>query len=206
MTESGFLELKSKTFRLLTEKLNPNLTYHSPSHTEDVLNQAERIAALENIKDLHALMLIRIAALFHDTGFIRTYKGHEEQSCLILRDMLGPGELSEEDFLTIRGMIMATKLPQRPVTMSEKIICDADLDYLGRSDFIETSELLKQEFLTYGIVKDELDWDRLQVSFFENHQYFTETSRKERCPVKKQHHAFLIRKLKERELKHNKLL
>ena len=33
----------------------------------------------------------------------------------------------------------ATKIPQTPLTKLEEIICDADLDYLGREDFFEIS-------------------------------------------------------------------
>ena len=89
MTDSGFLKLKSGMLKLLRTDLDPRLTYHNPEHTEDVLQHVERIAAAENITDKRLLHLMRIAALFHDTGFLRTYKGHEEVSCIIMRERLG---------------------------------------------------------------------------------------------------------------------
>ena len=91
-------------------------------------------------------------------------------------------------------MIMATKIPQSPATLPEMIICDADLDYLGRDDFESISNTLKTEFLIYGIIKDHDEWDRLQVSFFNSHQYFTKTSIRERCPVKLRHLELLKKK------------
>jgi uncharacterized protein len=152
MTESGFLQLKSRIFRLLRSGLDPRLTYHSTEHTEDVLRQVERIAAAENITDIRQLLLIRIAALFHDTGFLRTYKGHEKESCVIMLATLDTGLFTEAEIDMICGMIMATKIPQMPKNLPEMIICDADLDYLGREDFEAISNSLKNEFLTYGVI------------------------------------------------------
>ena len=40
---------------------------------------------------------------------------------------------------------MATKLPPEPSNLLEEIICDSDLDYLGRSDFIPVSNTLFEE-------------------------------------------------------------
>ena len=195
MTDSGFLKLKSGMLKLLRTDLDPRLTYHSPAHTEDVLQQVERLAAAENITDKRLLYLMRIAALFHDTGFLRSYKGHEEISCAIMRERVGRGILDESELQLIERMIMATKIPQSPVTLPEMIICDADLDYLGRDDFENISNSLKIEFIIYGIIKDEEEWDRLQISFFNSHKYFTKTSIRERCPVKSQHLAMLKRKV-----------
>lgn len=195
MTESGFLELKSKILELLRTGLDPKLTYHSPAHTEDVLTQSERLAAAEGITDFQTLLLLRVAALFHDTGFLRTYRGHEEVSCQIMRDCLGDHSFPEAEMDQIGSMIMATKLPQSPATLSEMIICDADLDYLGRNDFEEISNCLKDEFLEFGIVGSVPEWDRLQVNFFNSHQYFTHTAIQERLPQKALHLALLKQKL-----------
>src|SRR5688572_14191206 len=195
MTDSGFLKLKSGMLKLLRTGLDPRLTYHRPEHTEDVLRHVERIATAENITDKRLLHLMRIAALFHDSGFLRTYKGHEEVSCIIMRERLGSGMLDESELKIIDGMIMATKIPQTPATLPEKIICDADLDYLGRDDFDRISNTLKKEFMIYGIIKDDAEWDHLQVSFFNSHHFFTKTSIRERCPVKARHLESLNRKL-----------
>ena len=138
---------------------------------------------------------MRVAALFHDTGFLRSYKGHEEDSCVVMRETLCDGVHDEAELKLIEGMIMATQLPQTPVTLPEMIICDADLDYLGRDDFEPISNTLKSEFMAFGVVKNEEEWDRLQVNFFNSHHYFTKTSKRERCPVKMQHLEVLKQKL-----------
>jgi uncharacterized protein len=197
MTESGFLRLKSTILELLRTDLDQRLTYHCLAHTEDVLEQAQRIALTEGIADPKLLLLIKIAALFHDTGFLRTYKGHEEESCRIMEEYVSDRDLTKPDIEMIKGMIRATKVPQTPHNLAEKILCDADLDYLGRDDFKPISETLKDEFLVYGIIKTEQDWDDMQVSFFESHRYFTGTSLQNRYPLKMKH----LQALKQKVLK-----
>jgi len=194
ITDSGFLKLKSRILERLRTGLDPRLTYHSPEHTEDVIQEVGRLAAAENITDPRLLHLMNIAALFHDTGFLRSYKGHEEDSCAIMRDTCS-GMLNEPELKLVEGMIMATQIPQAPATLPEMIICDADLDYLGRDDFETISNTLKIEFMTFGVIKNDEEWDRLQVSFFNSHHYFTRTSMRERCPVKMKHLELLKQKL-----------
>ena len=80
----------------------------------------------------------------------------------------------------ICGLIMATKLPQTPLTHLEEIICDADLDYLGREDFAPISNALRLEFLSNNIVKNDREWQEKQINFFEQHKYFTATSNNKR--------------------------
>jgi hypothetical protein len=72
---------------------------------------------------------------------------------------------SEADITTICGMIMATRIPQSPANLLESILCDADLDYLGRDDFKKIGQTLFEEFTEYSILHDEQAWNRLQVSF-----------------------------------------
>lgn len=196
MTESAFLHLKSRILRMLGDCLDPKLTYHSPGHTEDVLLQAERIAAAEHISDDRLLLLIKIAALFHDTGFLYIYKGHEKRSCEIMLEKIDIDKFDKFEIKMMSDMIMATKVPQSAVTLPEMILCDADLDYLGRSDFDIISSRLKSEFLTYAIVKNEKEWDKLQVKFFKGHRYYTATSVTYRNPVKMQHLELLKQKLR----------
>jgi len=197
MTESGFQQLKEVILQKLYDGLDPKLAYHSPAHTQDVLHQAECIAISENISDARLLLLIKIASLFHDTGFLWVYMGHEEKSCEFMFETLGTELFGQNELMLIRDMIMATKIPQSPQSLPEMIICDADLDYLGRDDFEVISDRLRQEFVTYRIATEQ-EWDQLQVQFFANHQYFTDTSIRTRCLMKKKH----LEKLKQKLIKY----
>lgn len=181
-----FKSIKKPILSRLENELDPRLGYHNLSHTLDVLEQAERIARQENISDEHDLLLLKIAALFHDSGFLIIYRNHEEKSCEIALESL-QNLLSKEDIKKICGMIMATKIPQTPHTLLEQIICDADLDYLGRNDFEPVSRNLYKEFLTFKIIPEDIIWDHIQIKFFESHHYFTGTSMSKRNKKKLKH-------------------
>ena len=179
MTVAGFEEIKQSVLRQLQDQLPVNLTYHNASHTADVLKRSEYIAEQEGIDNEEEMMLLKIAALFHDTGFLQVYKEHEMRGCLIMREQLQ--DIFDEVALEkICGLIMATKLPQTPLTHLEEIICDADLDYLGREDFAPISNALRLEFLSNNIVKNDREWQEKQINFFEQHKYFTATSNNKR--------------------------
>jgi predicted metal-dependent HD superfamily phosphohydrolase len=165
--------------------LDPHMLYHCKAHTVDVLHQSERIARAEGVTDKHAMFLLKVAALYHDTGFLETYVDHEKKGCeIFLKDAL-KFHFSPEDKQQVIELIMATKIPQNPVGLLQEIICDADLDYLGRNDFKEIAAHLKEEFCYYGIITDDQEWKKLQIMFLENHQYHTRSSRELRDPVKK---------------------
>ncbi|QEC68382.1 HD domain-containing protein [Panacibacter ginsenosidivorans] len=179
MTVAEFEEIKRKVLRQLEDQLPENLTYHNASHTADVLEQAQYIAQQEGFTNEEEIMLLKIAALFHDTGFLKVYKNHEAKGCAIVRVQM-QHIFDEAALEKICGLIMATKIPQKPLTPLEEIICDADLDYLGREDFGPISNALRLEFLANNIVKNDREWQEKQISFFEQHKYFTATSNSKR--------------------------
>ena len=181
-----FISIKQPILSRLEKELDPRLGYHNISHTLDVLKQAEKIARKEGVKDRHDLLLLKTAAVFHDSGFLFVYKGHEEKGCEIASEDL-KNVFSEPDIKKICGMIMATRIPQSPNTLLEQIICDADLDYLGRKDFEPISTHLYKEFITFKIIPDDCVWDHIQIKFFESHRYFTKTTIESRNDIKMKH-------------------
>ncbi|MGA0558453.1 HD domain-containing protein [Larkinella sp. VNQ87] len=171
--------LQAEAFILtkLQQELSPTLYYHGFHHTVDVIEAAAQLAQAEKVTDPHALALLRTAALYHDCGFLTTYQGHEAEGCQVARDVLPGFSYSPDDIEQICRMIMATKIPQSPQNLLEQILCDADLDYLGRPDFEPISRTLFEELKVRSIVADEPAWNRIQVRFLESHQYWTQTAR-----------------------------
>ena len=174
--------------KLLRIKLPEGLYYHGLHHTLDVCNAAERIAQSEGIEG-EDLFLLLTAALIHDAGFTMHYSEHEEASVELARQILPQYGYSDKQLGVIERIIMATKLPLHPMTRLEQIMCDADLDYLGRDDFHRISEDLKHEMEEHGMVKNDKHWDEIQIHFFEVHQYYTATSIALREEKKQQHFA-----------------
>ena len=128
----------------LLGKEMPNLQYHNIKHIYDVLESALVIAESEKITG-DEIKILRLAALFHDAGFIRSSANHEERGVEMAREILPAYGLSCDQIDTICGMIMATRIPQSPSNQLERILCDADLDYLGRDDFYEIGGRLFEE-------------------------------------------------------------
>lgn len=167
----------------LRRELPTVLTYHCLDHTLDVFEITSELCAAENISR-YETKLLKTAALYHDSGFTVTYKDHEEKGCEIVRKNLPRFGYSPEEIERICGMIMATKIPQSPKNKLEEIICDADLDYLGRNDFHPIGSTLFEEFKAHGVIQNEEGWNRLQVGFLESHHYFTPTNINRRNPQK----------------------
>jgi uncharacterized protein len=182
----------------LKDELSPKLTYHGLHHTYDVLNAAMKIAEEENVSK-EELKLLRIAILFHDSGFIKTYKNHEESGCQMAREYLPDFGYTKKELDIICDLIMTTKIPQSAITNLEKIICDADLDYLGRSDFPEISESLFEEMKTLAHLQDRAEWNAIQKKFLEKHQYYTDFSKQKREPKKQEHLKKVRQSLSHRE-------
>ena len=180
------------------EGLPKKLHYHNVSHTKDVLSAVERIALAENITN-EGLFLLKSAAICHDVGFLEKYEENEEISASFAQQTLPKYGYKEEHIKKIKELIFVTSIPQNPKTTLEKIICDADLDYLGRGDFEEVSSRLRDELKTYGKIKTNKEWDELQVRFLKSHKYFTQTAKKTRSKKKKENLEKIIKRLTERK-------
>ncbi len=171
-----FEKVKEFILGKLKKELAENLTYHSLGHIKDVYAAAENLARLEHITG-EDLTLLLTAVLFHDSGFIESQKDHERLSCEIAEKYLPEYDYSPEQIKRVCSMIMATQIPQSPKNNLEQIICDADLDYLGRDDFFKIGNTLFSELRMYGILSNEREWNELQVRFLENHHYFTHSAK-----------------------------
>jgi len=170
-----FEKVKDFILTKLRDELPANLTYHSLEHIKDVYNAAELLGKLEGVTG-EDLTLLLTAVLFHDSGFLVQQRDHELNSCKLAENYLPNYGYTSSQIEKICGMIMATSIPQSPKNNLEKIICDADLDYLGRDDFFTIGNKLYDELCMYGILSSENEWNKLQVRFLENHQYFTQSA------------------------------
>lgn len=164
----------------LRQRLSPTLHYHGLHHTYDVVAQSREIALAEGISDPTELALLHTAALFHDAGFIHVYGGHEALGCDLARQTLPALGYDEDHLQVICTCIMATKIPQEAPTHLAQILCDADLDYLGREDFYPISATLFDELAARQMIASQTAWDEIQVRFMSAHHYHTATNQARR--------------------------
>lgn len=185
--------LKKQILERLVLELPSYLTYHDVDHTKYVLKMAEYLAQRQGIEG-DDLLLLKIAALYHDLGFTVARANHEEIGCNFAREELPQWGISNDEIEKICGIIMATKIPQKPKTILEKIMADADLEYLSTENFHRISQKLYEEFKHFRPEISQREFDEIQIAFLENHQYYTPFCIKNKENFKLQH----LRKLKEK--------
>ena len=171
-----FTDIQEILLDKLERELPEGLYYHNVKHTVDVVTEVELIGWGEGCSD-EDILLLKTAALFHDAGHTVSYDDHEYHSTQLARQMLPEFGYTAEQIERICSIIMATRLPPKPADLLESIICDSDLDYLGRTDFIPVSNTLYEELRARDRMKSLNEWNKLQVKFISGHQYFTATAR-----------------------------
>lgn len=158
--------------------LDKRLRYHNLAHTLDVHHAVEILSQSENIT-AHSRMILETAAYYHDSGMLICYQDHEKHSIVIAREILPSYDYSTEEINEIEKLIQVTIMPQQAQTHLEKIICDADLDNLGRIDFFIQSFCLKLEWEHFNIRNTTLiEWLVFEKNFLEIHRYYTDSARK----------------------------
>lgn len=181
----NYYKAERHIIRVLEKRLSQKLHYHSIAHTKDVCEAIERLALSEGITD-EALFLLKSAATYHDAGFVEQYEKNEPIGARMAEEILPEYGYSPHHIDQIKTLIYVTQIPHTPKNHLEEIMCDADLDYLGRSDFHEISDRLRMELREHGKLNSDREWDQIQVKFFNAHKYFTKTAKDSRDQKKAQ--------------------
>jgi uncharacterized protein len=177
MDRIDFEGARQHALERLERELSPAYIYHSLAHTRDeVVPVVEWLAGLEGVGG-EALLLLRTAAYYHDIGLLRQRVNHEAAGVKIAAAILPRFSYGPAQIQAIGGMIMATQLPQRPRTPLEALLADADLDVLGRADFMYRNQALRAEIEAFDAPIGDAQWYGEQLSFMQAHRYWTATAR-----------------------------
>ena len=186
MKAINFEGAKNYVINRLINEASSKLYYHGLHHTLDVYNAAQKLAEMEGINEEESVLL-ETAALFHDIGFLEQYSNNEIVGAKIAKQILPQFGYDPKQIDVVSNMIIATDITKQPQTQLEKILCDADLDYLGREDFSTFASQLKRELNAYGSSLDNKKWDEIQVGFLEKHKYHTASAIELRERTKQKH-------------------
>ena len=163
--------------RLFRECDDAQLHYHSLGHTEDVVEAADRIAALSDYapEDHEALL---VAAWWHDTGMLTCGDppvGHEKVSADLAEHFLRGQGAGDERVALVRDLILATDYNREPTTELERAMRDADLSGLGRPEYRDRLKRLRKEWDAQGRLKTEtrVEWLEENLAFFDRHTFHT---------------------------------
>lgn len=181
--------------RMILERSPRQNMYHSLEHTKDVVNAAIEIAKGENLSN-EGLEIVTLAAWFHDLGYIEKTSGHEEISAMFASNFLIDQNYEQAKIDKVVGCIMATKVPQHPKNHLEKIMCDADLNHLGRKTFIDRNNLFRSEFEHYFKRRlTESEWLIKSIEFVSQHNFFTDYAQKTFSDIQSENLALLQQQL-----------
>lgn len=180
-----YLRLEKDIFDLLSKEIDAQYMYHNVNHTLDVIESVVHIAEYERLSP-HEVMLLKTAALLHDIGFLEQYDDNEELSAQMAGSILLKYNYSSNDIEIIQHMIRMTLFPSNPPDLLSQILCDADLDYLGRDDYWNKSMLLFREWNLFKKPYSLKEWYECQRDFLTRHRYFSSYSKIFREPKKQQ--------------------
>lgn len=190
---------------LFKDELPSGIKYHDAAHTlhptRGVVAAANRIALSENISEQDRELIIA-AAYFHDCGYIREYDKNEPIAARMAGRILKLIGYKPKEIGKIQKMILATDLQVEPQTHAEKILCDADLDHLGRDDFLILDQRLRTGRRIRGLdVNDDIKWYRGTLNLLKKHKYYTKSQKKLRDQKKHKNLEKLTKKLKDMKKK-----
>mgnify|MGYP001575840214 CR=1 FL=1 len=185
-----FKNAKKYILTRLEEELNPKLYYHGIHHTIDVYQTSIKIAELEGLSQEEKI-IVNTAALYHDSGFIIRYEHNEELAVELIKEVLPSFGYNDKQIKIIGNIILTTRIKARPKTLLEKIMSDADYDYLGRNDVHQIADTLYKELNEYGFKFNINEWNEMQIKFLEKHFYYTASSIQLRRPKKLEYYHHL---------------
>jgi predicted metal-dependent HD superfamily phosphohydrolase len=147
--------------------------FHNLGHTQDVVTAVTDIGRRSDMTD-EELEVAMVAAWLHDLGYQNGAENHEEFSARLAEDHLVKLGIPNKKIKPIASAILATRLPQQPRTLVERVLCDADLFHLSNETFEAKGNLLREEWKATGFrdLSDQ-EWIQHNIEFMENHKYHT---------------------------------
>ena len=174
MHKSHLQKVEEYVVSLLSERTPVHNVYHSLDHTKDVVQATTEIGIKENLT-ADELELVQIAAWFHDLGYIEKAEGHEEISAMYASNFLNEENFPSDRIDIIVKCILSTKVPQNPKNKFEKIICDADLNHIGKKLFFDRNDNFRSEIQNrQHRILSEYEWITKTIDFVTRHRFQTE--------------------------------
>jgi predicted metal-dependent HD superfamily phosphohydrolase len=184
-------EAEDYVSNLLSDELPESYSFHNMDHARYVVKSAEYIGKECGLTE-QDLNVLKIAAWFHDVGYIRSSEDHEEESALMAADFLSAKGVDTSLIEKVQEIIMSTSIPQIPVDLISKVMCDADLRHLGEEDYFDIIENLRIEFgKQRGKKLGRRKFYKMSVKFFKDHNYHTEFAKKNLQPTKEKNFKLL---------------
>jgi predicted metal-dependent HD superfamily phosphohydrolase len=167
-------QVRAHAAALFHAQKSDKLIYHNLQHTEHVVRAVVKIANHYHLSD-QDFFIVSTAAWFHDTGYLTSFEEHEARGADSAKQFLDDKGVDPAVTASVVQCILATKMPQHPVSLLEQIVCDADLFHLGGDSFKERNKLMRKEMESYFDKHiDKNEWRAKTIALFESHHYHTD--------------------------------
>ena len=167
-------QLRTHVATLFQTGKDERFIYHNLEHTEQVVENAIKIANHYRLSDLDAFIVVA-ASWFHDIGYLYDCGRHEAKGVDLAVSFLEENKVDQNVIDQIKGCILATMMPQKPEGLLQQIVCDADLFHLGSNNFKERNKLMRQEVEAFSNHKiDKKEWNSKTISLFKSHHFHTD--------------------------------
>ena len=158
---------------LLNGNLSNDLIYHNYKHTARVVKAAEEIGQQSNLGE-DDLEIALLAAWFHDTGFVKDYENHEEESQKIAEEFLKGENYPQEKIDKVTTSILATRRGRSPENEIEQVLCDADMSHIAQDDYLKVANTLRKEWeLVHQSVYTDMEWYQNCLDFLVKSKFST---------------------------------
>ncbi|MBU2927775.1 Pycsar system effector family protein [Winogradskyella psychrotolerans] len=177
MEEKLLLDVEIYVAELLNKQLAPTNYYHNAIHTRKVVASITELAKSEQCSEQETFVLL-LAGWFHDTGFIYTDVGHEEESVKIAQSYLKEQNLPPDTLSQVEQLILVTKKGIKPTNMLEAIIKDADCGHITSDNYLDISEnLLKELNAKNEEPLSDKEWMQQNLEFLKNHTFYSDSAK-----------------------------
>jgi predicted metal-dependent HD superfamily phosphohydrolase len=178
---------------LFKEKLNYTFLYHNYTHTKRVYRSINEIIEHTELSE-EDILILKISALLHDTGYTVSIVEHETESVKIATSFLQSQQVAPERIERIAACIMATKFDTKPNSLLGELIRDADSSHFGKKYFSETSEFLRHEYKLQKLHNySASEWRDININvLIEQHQFYSKYALEVWQPKKEKHLAALL--------------
>ena len=183
-------QVEAYVHRYFTEHPNHQLVYHHREHTIAVVRMAVKLAEHQNLTPIQ-LVVLQVAAWFHDLGYLVDYYHHEKESAHLARQFLAEQSVDEEFIAQVTHAIMATCSSNEPEGMIEEILCDADTAHLSSESYTEQATMLRMERNHFLDKTKKKAWRVANLAFMRHHKYYTEYAQQHWQPLKERQYQKL---------------
>lgn len=175
MERNNIIQLTEEyVLKIFENDLPPDLHYHDLDHTMSVRETSLILGEHYDIGEAN-MEAMELAALLHDTGYVKAYTGHEKVSADLAEAFLAKHNYPDSQIHLVKELIDATKLVYEPKNLLQRIIKDSDLNNLGQRKYMRTIASLRSEMKTFlNLEYEDADFMEMNLKFMDGHKYFTD--------------------------------